>query len=749
MKIIDIQIIEFGGLENRRFTLDGGLNVFEGDNETGKSTLWLFIKFMLYGMAKKGTSERERSINRLSHRASGTMTLECDNVEYRIERSFSENSRGKVVTYRTDTGERVFADKEPGEALLGVAKDIFESSCGIGQSAASSLGGEKGAAAIRNILSSADESVDIDKIQKRLEAIRVYYRHKNGKGGKLYEMSGKINQLEQRLEKASENRMRIAEIEEKLEKNAQVTAQNEEKSEEIGAVIETARKREVLRRFDALGENRRKKASLDEQIEMHKSRHVRNGYMPAATDVANLNMVASSAERISAAVSNAKDALCEAENNIPFDRELAQKGELIEKNGGAIALNERIRKSKKIILLGITLSGIGVSFALVAAFIIFVSVVTKLPGIIIAAVDLAISAIGIAVACVWGAKNKRICREYGKKNIKELSEYIGLCAAAYEKRNEYQNSLLELNSDLVRAEEQKRIIEADLERAIRRVSQDLPVSAENARAEAERIRNFLDEYSALVRAKESICAVIENDEKILSVYDESELRAFVADSGANISDRELRDAENKRKFYDEQIRVLRQRDNNLRTELINLKATAEDPTAIADRLAELRERHAEADNYYEAVVTAIDGIERAAASLQGNITPMIGHKAAKMIEYISNGAYSAVNMGRDLNISLTDGVGLTTTEEMMSGGTKDASYLALRISLMMQIFEKELPPLMMDEVLCQLDGTRMKRIIGLIGGLCEKEMQCLLFTCHEREAEACSELGIKAKIHKM
>ena len=106
-------------------------------------------------------------------------------------------------------------------------------------------------------------------------------------------------------------------------------------------------------------------------------------------------------------------------------------------------------------------------------------------------------------------------------------------------------------------------------------------------------------------------------------------------------------------------------------------------------------------------------------------------------------------MGRDLNLSLADSVGLTTTQEMMSGGTRGASYLALRISLMMQIFENELPPLMMDEVLCQLDATRVKRILGLIGEMCEKDMQCLLFTCHQREAEDCNELGIKAKIHQM
>ena len=164
----------------RRFDLSQGINIIEGDNEAGKSTLWLFIKFMLYGMPKKGNPERERAINRMTHRAVGTMTLTVGGVDYRIERSFSENSRGKVSTLRLSDGEKVFTGEEPGEALLRVPKDIFENSVAIGQGSCSGLGGEKGAAAIRNILSSADESVDVEKIQKKLGAIRILYRHING-----------------------------------------------------------------------------------------------------------------------------------------------------------------------------------------------------------------------------------------------------------------------------------------------------------------------------------------------------------------------------------------------------------------------------------------------------------------------------------------------------------------------------------------------------------------------------------------
>ena len=76
MKIIKLDIIEFGGLTDRHYTLGEGLNIFCGDNESGKSTLWAFVKFMLYGLPnKKGHPERIKGINRSTHRACGAMTV--------------------------------------------------------------------------------------------------------------------------------------------------------------------------------------------------------------------------------------------------------------------------------------------------------------------------------------------------------------------------------------------------------------------------------------------------------------------------------------------------------------------------------------------------------------------------------------------------------------------------------------------------------------------------------------------------
>ena len=52
MKILSLNITEFGGLSDFQLDFSDGLNVIEGANESGKSTLLLFVMYMLYGLPK-------------------------------------------------------------------------------------------------------------------------------------------------------------------------------------------------------------------------------------------------------------------------------------------------------------------------------------------------------------------------------------------------------------------------------------------------------------------------------------------------------------------------------------------------------------------------------------------------------------------------------------------------------------------------------------------------------------------------
>ena len=73
MNIRSLYIADFSGTKRRTVDLGAGFNIIEGPNESGKSTIAAFIKFMFYGFADKAERSRYYSFGTTS--ASGTMTL--------------------------------------------------------------------------------------------------------------------------------------------------------------------------------------------------------------------------------------------------------------------------------------------------------------------------------------------------------------------------------------------------------------------------------------------------------------------------------------------------------------------------------------------------------------------------------------------------------------------------------------------------------------------------------------------------
>ena len=65
---------------------------------------------------------------------------------------------------------------------------------------------------------------------------------------------------------------------------------------------------------------------------------------------------------------------------------------------------------------------------------------------------------------------------------------------------------------------------------------------------------------------------------------------------------------------------------------------------------------------------------------------------------------------------------------------------------MIQIFGEELPPLLMDESLCQLDDERAEKMLTLLDSLKGLGLQILLFSCHKREKNICAESKIEHEL---
>ena len=68
-----------------------------------------------------------------------------------------------------------------------------------------------------------------------------------------------------------------------------------------------------------------------------------------------------------------------------------------------------------------------------------------------------------------------------------------------------------------------------------------------------------------------------------------------------------------------------------------------------------------------------------------------------------------------------------------SAGCRDAAHLSLRLGLL-DTLAKERLPLLFDEALSRLDDDRAYALLQLLMEYCNAGGQCVLFTCHSREA---------------
>lgn len=127
MIINSLKIYGFGKLADLEINLAEGINVIEGKNEAGKSTLMAFIRAMLFGFAnRRNPHERYEPLD--GGKFGGAIFLTDENGgEYVIERVFLQKVHGDV-TITLPTGEQAGEEKLPliiGKINENVFRQVF------------------------------------------------------------------------------------------------------------------------------------------------------------------------------------------------------------------------------------------------------------------------------------------------------------------------------------------------------------------------------------------------------------------------------------------------------------------------------------------------------------------------------------------------------------------------------------------------------------------------------------------------
>lgn len=181
MKIDYIKVNGYGKLTNKEINLTDNINIIQGKNETGKSTLLNFINSMFYGAAKtkngKNISVFDQYKPWKTEEFSGKIRYTLDNKEsFEIYREFKKKSPVVYNNNLDDITNNFSIDKTKGIDFLneqiGIDEDTFRNTVITSQNEIeiNKSGQNAIIQKISNIISSGDENISfkktLDKINK-------------------------------------------------------------------------------------------------------------------------------------------------------------------------------------------------------------------------------------------------------------------------------------------------------------------------------------------------------------------------------------------------------------------------------------------------------------------------------------------------------------------------------------------------------------------------------------------------------
>lgn len=139
MEIKELYLKNFGKFSDQHFFINKGIHIFYGENEYGKSTIYAFIKAMLFGMERgRGRAAQNDEFSRYEpwenpNYYAGIMRFTSGGKSFRLERQFDRYSRSASLVCEDD-GEELSLEDGDLEMLLGqVTGESFENTAAIGQ----------------------------------------------------------------------------------------------------------------------------------------------------------------------------------------------------------------------------------------------------------------------------------------------------------------------------------------------------------------------------------------------------------------------------------------------------------------------------------------------------------------------------------------------------------------------------------------------------------------------------------------
>ena len=736
MRILKIEIERFGKLKQLTVEPAPGLTLIEGENESGKSTLLAFLRFAFYGFPRRGGADGEERDKRLSWEdktAAGQLTLEHGGRSYRIVRRAHLRGSGTRETLGEELkvlclpeGETAdLGGKSPGEYFLGLPPELYEGSLCMTQSGADRVCAPGVGEAMGDLLFAGEHSFSAGEAAGRLALARRELQHLKGRGGRVAELEDRLAALDGCIASGKEESKRLAALRADVACcRADLELERRDLTQIAGALERTEIERTLALfedRAAALAEVARCEALLEAEGEATPVDHARVEREEAALR-GSLELRAQIAR-----LTPERDAL----QGGAREAQILQAAAVIEEQGGSVGLLRRVERNrarcKKFTVTGAIFLVIGL---MLLSLLLLPQL--RLYGLIGAAGAAVVSVLLFIAAACAAAVPRQLTEALGVPRRSMLRTYLEQVRRDAELITARQTRLRAVEEELAML--QTRLNEAERELIALRIDPTILQSPDRAMEHLEQLRSRQSRQSELqaqVRpALERAAAVAEALTRRLEGMDEQALRTRIAALPVADGSREaLLEERDRRRAA---VAALERKYAEAERAETALAAT------VGDTDAAQRERYAVAAELecarrrLAAVCLAQRAMETATDELRRSVTPRLGEETDRIFAALTNGAHGTLRLSPEFGISLEEN-GVPRPLSHFSAGCRDAAHLALRLALLETLSGESLP-LFFDEALARLDDTRARAMLSAILGRCQSGGQCLLLTCHGREA---------------
>ena len=767
MIIEKLEIQSFGVITDMTLEFSEGVNVIEGQNEAGKSTIAAFIKYMLYGFdgaeTQDSVSERQKRINWDTGVAQGRMYVKVKDKRYLISRSTVPSNNMDRRSYKEEasivdleTGSPAFGKLAAGDVFFGVDRELFENTAFIGQIGDGGIDENSVKASIENILFSGSERINnqraIAKIQDKMQALL----HESGTAGAIVDLINKEDELEGRLQASTEDNRRILQKETELHSIRERRKEAEERRDNLHELDSCYSNVMLIQTFDQLHELEEECEAKNEAYNAFINANTKSGFVPSEQYLTDLAVARKGVNEAYHALGDAQDAYTEQKNAVGITHEIEAAIELADEAGG----EEEILKVAGASFLGRIKSlsaAVGALLVMIAAAVFEIVKIPDpdlFPKIAVGVVGiLALAGAAIAAVKFFRSHKRLIALEelFSTGSYADLKGKIAHVESARHKRDAMISAIENARLATERAKERYDQSKVELTELILRWGEEPPVSEldEFLNRLEGRVREFLLKRNELFDEKTNIEITVKEIRRNLADKSEIDVRAQVSPlkrkalAGINhdeiiggIADARARIAEEDRLAFD------------VENELMLLKGKAGEPAEYAARIEAIAERRRELQHRHKAYFIALGAIRGASDNLRAEISPRLGEYATRMMEIMTEKKYTDFSVSDGLKVSFTDLSGEVRSVDFLSGGTRELAYVAVRCALIDMLFTEK-PPVCFDESFAHQDNVRARSMMRAVKALADEGCQSFIFTCRAREAALAEQIAPGAGVFKL